>query len=70
MQSTDEIIEGLQILRKYGEVEVQGDLDTIYAGFSTEDVKVPELDLERLKRIGWHGNPDDCFSHYAKGEFA
>lgn len=63
MRNVDRLIEGLQILKKYGEVCVCGVHDRLVAGWDTEDE--PELsaeDLKRLQELQWHDTGRDRFS--------
>lgn len=48
----DCIIEGLEIFKKYGEVEVAAEHDVFYAG-PWEDMDIKGDDAALLEKLGW-----------------
>lgn len=51
MEKVDQIIEGLNIFKKYGEVSIQAEHDELFAGPVSQEVSTD--DRKRLEEIGW-----------------
>jgi len=52
MATVDEIIEGLQIMKKYGTVETAAEHDVFYAG-PPSGTKMSAEDEKRLEALSW-----------------
>lgn len=64
MATVKEVIEGLQILEKYGAGEMSADHEVIYAGPDLSATISPE-DLKRLDELGWFESEEfDCWSMF------
>lgn len=62
MNKGDEILEGLKILRKYGELEIAAQHDVLYAG-TTEPLGMSKQDVDAIESCGWHF--DDEFDSWS-----
>jgi len=60
-----EVMEGLAILLKYGEGEIQADHEVIYAGNEVGADFVSAYDREKLDKLGWFWDDAyDCWSRF------
>ena len=60
----EKLVEALQIMMKYGDVEVAVGHDVIYAGPDISET-ISEEDAERLEELGWfESDEDDCWKAF------
>ncbi len=71
MASHDEVIEGLQILKKYvkkeRDVGLSAEHDVIYAGPMLDELegKLTPEDKKRLEELGWHEDSEgECWARF------
>lgn len=57
LSKVDKIIEGLQLLRSYGEVSTAAEHDTFYAGLIGDNNLTPD-DAEKMDKLGWSYDDD------------
>ena len=63
MATIRNVIEGLQIIEKYGSQEIDAQHDVIYAGPDKGEKKILSEDAAKLEELGWFFDEEfDCYA--------
>jgi len=63
LSKLEQVLYGLEIFKKYNELEVSVDEYTIYGGYSGSDTEMSDDDIEKLKNLGWfYDDPFECWA--------